>query len=375
MSADRKVTADFLKMMYDPAAMPLSVVRPRNRPMPAVRLLGMVLLMGSLAGLLSACGSSSRGSGGGAGVAQRGSYKIGAPYKIDGITYTPTEEFNRTETGVASWYGPGFHGKSTANGERYDQSERTAAHRTLQMPAIVRVTNLDNGMSTVVRINDRGPFARSRIIDLSRTAAQELDIVRNGTARVRIDQLPAESMAVRDVAISGGGPAEQNAAVAQIAAGQRTAPAPTMAAAPPPGAVVIPPQPQPVVVPPQPAPRQIWPTTPQPPSVETPVARGGRAGGVTVASLASGAVPAVATTALAGGNFYVQTGAFSTMENAERQRGAVRSYGSSEVSQASAGGRDVWRVRLGPYTTADAAGIVADRLKRSGYGDARVVSE
>lgn len=343
--------------------------------MPVVRVLGTLLLMGSLAGLLGACGSSSRG-GGGAGVAQRGSYKIGAPYKIDGVTYTPQEEFNRTETGVASWYGPGFHGKSTANGERYDQSERTAAHRTLQMPAIVRVTNLDNGMSTVVRINDRGPFARSRIIDLSRTAAQELDIVRNGTARVRIDQLPAESMAVRDVAISGGGPAEQNAAVAQVASGQRTAPAPTMAAAPPPAPVVAPPPPpQPVVVPAQPAPQPVWPTTPQPPSVETPVASGGGRG-VTVASLASGAIPAAATTsALAGSSFYVQTGAFSTMENAERQRGAVRSYGASEVSQASAGGRDVWRVRLGPYTTADAAGIVADRLKRSGYGDARVVSE
>ena len=96
---------------------------------------------------------------------------------------------------------------------------------------------------------------------------------------------------------------------------------------------------------------------------------------MTVASLASATVPAVPPSALAGGSFYVQTGAFSTMENAERQRGAVRSYGASEVSQASAGGRDVWRVRLGPYTTADAAGIVADRLKRSGYGDARVVSE
>lgn len=344
--------------------------------MSAVRILGTLLLMGSLAGFLSACGSSSRGGGGGASTAQRGSYKIGSPYKIDGVTYTPQEEFNRTETGIASWYGPGFHGKSTANGESYDQSERTAAHRTLQMPAIVRVTNLDNGMTTVVRINDRGPFARSRIIDLSRTAAQELDIVRNGTARVRIDQLPAESRAVRDVAISGGGPAEQNAAVAQVGSGQRTAPAATMAAAPPPAApvpaqVIVAPQPQPVVVPAQPPP-QPWQTTPQPPSVETPVAYGGRGGGVTVASLANGGGT---TSALAASGFYVQTGAFSTMENAERQRGAVRSYGVSEVSQASAGGRDVWRVRLGPYTTADAAGIVADRLKRSGYGDARVVSE
>lgn len=359
--------------------MPLAVVSPRTGSMPAVRaavrVWGTLLLVGCLAGLLAACGSSSRG-GGGSGVAQRGTYKVGAPYKIDGVTYTPTEEFNRTETGVASWYGPGFHGKSTANGERYDQSERTAAHRTLQMPAIVRVTNLDNGMSTVVRINDRGPFARSRIIDLSRTAAQELDVVRHGTARVRIDQLPAESMAVRDAAVAGGGPAEQNAAVAQVASGQRTAPAPTMAAAP--VQTTPPPQVQPVVIPPQPAPQPqpVWPTTPQPPSVETPVAYGSGGRGVTVASLASGAAPvATPTSALAGSGFYVQTGAFSTMENAERQRGAVRSYGASEVSQGSAGGRDVWRVRLGPYTTADAAGIVADRLKRSGYGDARVLSE
>jgi rare lipoprotein A len=365
-------------MMYDQAAMSLPVVSPRIDPMPVVRVLGTLLLMGCLAGALSACGSS---RGGGAGVAQRGTYKVGAPYKIDGVTYTPQEEFNHVETGVASWYGPGFHGKSTANGERYDQSERTAAHRTLQMPAIVRVTNLDNGMSTVVRINDRGPFARSRIIDLSRTAAQELDVVRNGTARVRIDQLPAESMAVRDVAIAGGGPAEQNAAVAQVASGQRTAPAPTMAAAPPPPPAQAPPQPQPVFVPAQPNPQPVWPTTPQPPSVETPVASGSGGRGVTVASLAAGTAPAPVqaaaptTSALAGGSFYVQTGAFSTMENAERQRGAVRSYGVSEVSQASAGGRDIWRVRVGPYTTADAASIVADRLKRSGYGDARVVAE
>src|SRR5258707_8916929 len=88
------------------------------------------------------------------------------------------------------------------------------------MPSIVRVTNLDNGLSTVVRVNDRGPFARSRVIDLSRAAAQELDIVRNGTAHVRIDQLQAESLAVKDVAIGGGGPAEQQAAVAQVSSGR-----------------------------------------------------------------------------------------------------------------------------------------------------------
>jgi rare lipoprotein A len=346
--------------MYDDATMPLAVVSPCPTPLMLVRSGVAVLLLACL----GACGSS-----GGKGVAQRGSYKIGAPYKIDGVTYTPQEEFNHVETGVASWYGPGFHGKSTANGEPYDQSARTAAHRTLQMPSIVRVTNLDNGMSTVVRINDRGPFARSRVIDLSRTAAQELDIVRHGTAHVRIDQLQAESLAVKDVAISGGGPAEQQAAAAQASSGRYApaqAPVQTAAYVPPPALA-------PVYT--QPAPAQpVWPTNQRSPAAEpapayAPAAYAPAANaGPTVASLANG------TTLQPASGFYVQTGAFTTPENAERQRGAVSSYGASEIAQASAGGRDVYRVRLGPYTTSDAAGIVADRLKRSGYGDARVVA-
>jgi rare lipoprotein A len=306
---------------------------------------------------LAACGSTSGGKGS---VAQRGTYKIGQPYKIDGVTYTPKEDFNHVETGVASWYGPGFHGKSTANGERYDQTDRTAAHRTLQMPSVVRVTNLSNGLSTVVRINDRGPFASNRVIDLSRTAAQELDVIRNGTARVRIEQLQAESLAVKDVAINGGGPAEQHVVLAQLASGKRAPQQPQQAVA----------TAQPAAAPPVAPVQAEWPATPRSPAVaqdQTPVPFG--KAGPTIATLAS------ASPAASNGGFYVQTGSFSTAENAERQRGQVRSYGSSEISQASASGRDVYRVRLGPYTTADAAGIVADRLKRSGYGDARVVGD
>jgi rare lipoprotein A len=347
--------------MYDRAKMPLTIVTPLYAATPLARVSTLVLLALSLA----ACGSS---GGKGSVVAQRGTYKIGAPYKIDGVTYTPQEEFNHVETGVASWYGPGFHGKSTANGERYDQSERTGAHRTLQMPAIVRVTNLENGRSTVVRINDRGPFARSRVIDLSRTAAEELDVVRNGTARVRIDQLSAESQAVKDVAISGGGPTEQMAAVAQVTSGRPTQSAPPPAVmqatyAPPPS----PPPPAPQYTPAPVATPVVWQPPPRSAPSEVlppPVA----ASGPTVTSLIGGSTlhPAL--------GFYVQTGSFSTPENAERQRDAVRSYGVSEVSPGTAGGREVYRVRLGPYTTPDAAGIVADRLKRSGYGDARVVS-
>lgn len=342
-------------MMYDATTMRLPLVSSSLDFMAFVRACGAILMIACV----GACGSTS-GSKGGAGTAQRGAYKIGAPYKIDGVWYTPKEDFNHVETGVASWYGPGFHGKSTANGERYNQSDRTAAHRTLQMPSIVRVTNLSNGLSTVVRINDRGPFASNRVIDLSRTAAQELDVIRNGTARVRIEQLQAESLAVKDVAVNGGGPAEQNDALAQLASGRRA-----------------PQQPQQVMATAQPdratPSTQVqagWPANSRSSAAEQEQATTAPGkSGPTITSLAS-TLPTPS-----GGGFYVQTGSFSTAENAERQRGAVRSYGSSEISQASASGRDVYRVRLGPYTTSDAAGIVADRLKRSGYGDARVVGD
>ena len=363
-------------MMYNVNIMPLALVKLRFPLSGTLRLCGTAALLASLA----ACGSSSKGGGGtpGSSVAQRGTYKVGQPYKIDGVTYTPKENFTLTETGMASWYGPGFHGKSTANGERYDQTDRTAAHRTLQMPAIVRVTNLENGRSTVVRVNDRGPFARSRVIDLSRTAAEEIDMVGKGTARVRIDQLQAESLAVKDVALSGGGPAEQQQAVAQLASGSRAAPTPAPTPAPAPSPVAAPPLPvmqASYVPPPVPAAAAQTVYAPSPRTAAPFGAPRSASGDVppTVASLSTATATATPSSQLSG--FFVQVGAFATQENAEKQRGAVRSYGNPEISQGSANGRDVYRVRLGPYTTQDAAGIVADRLKRSGYGDARVVAE
>lgn len=90
------------------------------------------------------------------------------------------------ETGTASWYGPGFHGKLTANGEKYDMNGLTAAHRTLPFGTKVKVINQDNGKSVIVRINDRGPYAKGRIIDLSKGAAKKVDMIETGTAKVRL---------------------------------------------------------------------------------------------------------------------------------------------------------------------------------------------
>ena len=116
--------------------------------------------------------------------------KIGNPYVINGTTYYPIDSAeNFTEEGVASWYGPGFNGKKTANGEIYDQTAMTAAHRTLPIPTLVKVENLENGKQIVVRVNDRGPFSKGRVIDLSEAGAARIGMLKKGTARVKLTVL------------------------------------------------------------------------------------------------------------------------------------------------------------------------------------------
>ncbi len=115
-----------------------------------------------------------------------GRSQVGKPYKIAGKWYTPKIDPNYDRTGVASWYGPNFHGRQTANGEIFDQYAISAAHPTLPLPSYVRVTNLENNRSIIVRVNDRGPFASGRIIDLSKRVADILGVINKGTARVRV---------------------------------------------------------------------------------------------------------------------------------------------------------------------------------------------
>lgn len=136
---------------------------------------------------------------------QGGVRKIGKPYQIAGVWYYPKEDPNYDETGKASWYGPNFHGKKTANGEIYNMNALTAAHRTLPMPTYVKVTNLENGRTLVLRVNDRGPFAKGRIIDISRRGAQLLGFERQGTTRVRVQASDANGR------VRGGGKAAPSA--------------------------------------------------------------------------------------------------------------------------------------------------------------------
>lgn len=121
---------------------------------------------------------------------------VGVPYRIGAMTYEPTLDWHYEAAGTASWYGPGFQGRRTANGDIFNQRTLTAAHPTLQLPSIVRVTNLDNGRSVTVLVNDRGPFVDDRLIDVSRHAAQMLGFLDHGTARVRIKLMEAASRAL-----------------------------------------------------------------------------------------------------------------------------------------------------------------------------------
>ena len=116
-----------------------------------------------------------------------GTYRVGKPYTVAGRVYVPEEDVNYHEEGLASWYGDDFHGRLTANGEIFDMDSLTAAHPTLPMPCYARVTNLSNGKSLIVRVNDRGPYHGNRLIDVSNKAAELLDFKGNGVARVRVE--------------------------------------------------------------------------------------------------------------------------------------------------------------------------------------------
>lgn len=131
--------------------------------------------------------SANKASGG---CSAEGYLKVGNPYSIKDVTYYPKKSSHGyDETGIASWYGSDFHGKASANGECYDMYAMTAAHKTLPMPTTVRVTNLKNGRSVILKVNDRGPYAKGRIIDLSYAAAKKLDLAEAGIGKVRVQAI------------------------------------------------------------------------------------------------------------------------------------------------------------------------------------------
>ncbi|MHA1550129.1 MAG: septal ring lytic transglycosylase RlpA family protein [Alphaproteobacteria bacterium] len=128
-------------------------------------------------------------------------YKIGKSYSVDGMEYTPKEETEYQAEGMASWYGSEFAGQKTANGAIFNPQGYTAAHKTLPLPSVVKITNLDNGRLTYARVNDRGPFTKNRVMDVSEAVATELQMKAQGTARVKVELMPVESAELKRLAM------------------------------------------------------------------------------------------------------------------------------------------------------------------------------
>ena len=286
-------------------------------------------------------------------------YKVGSPYQIESTWYYPAVDYGYDETGIASWYGPKFDGGRTANGEIFDMNALSAAHRTLPLPSVVRVTNLENGRSMVLRVNDRGPFSRGRIIDVSRRAAQLLGFHRNGTARVRV-QIMANESRVLAARLQG------EATLAKIGTPIIVArlPSPTVSSAalpPPPGAAAAP--------------------------VPAGASPAGQGVDVAPADGADGIVPELAASEPGPGlelevvsvvpvrptRVFVQAGAFAQFDNANRVRARLTSLGPVKVTSVLVNGRDLFRVRAGPLASV----IDADRILKwvidTGYPDARII--
>jgi rare lipoprotein A len=347
----------------------------------ASRILCIAAGSAALALALSACGSGPQGRPSARSPDDgRGAYKVGKAYDIDGKTYYPAENWSYDEVGMASWYGPGFHGRQTASGEIYDQHATSAAHPTLPMPSIVRVTNLANGKEVIARVNDRGPFAHNRLIDLSKGAARQIGLDISGTAKVRVQLLTRESEIIKQVALQGGGRDAQMAAIANLDSSAPGYSPPTAVAAAPITDRSVTVQQMPAPQGPtiaeqiaareaaqQAAARQPAPVVTQQVLVPPPAAQ------PAPAAAYPPSYPAFGTTL--GNAIYVQAGAFSQQENAERLRAQLATMGQAHVMQTSVSGREFYRVRIGPMASIDAADQIRARVVAAGHGEARVVTE
>uniref|UniRef100_B0SY80 Endolytic peptidoglycan transglycosylase RlpA n=1 Tax=Caulobacter sp. (strain K31) TaxID=366602 RepID=B0SY80_CAUSK len=253
------------------------------------------------------------------------------PYQIRGIWYYPKAEPDYDEQGIGSWYGEQFHNRRTANGEVFDMDLPSAAHKTLPLPSIVEITNLDNGRKLKVRVNDRGPFVDGRIIDLSKAAAEQLGYGRAGVAHVR----------VRYIGPAGKTPFDQPRMIASAPPREPRYSAPTGSNLPPARPAYADPPPQAAI--------QAPPASPAPePVVE-------------------------ALTAVAESAYRIQAGSFANRDNAERALAQLSEAGETSIESIERGQGVLYRVVVQAGRDEAEAFGVRDRVAALGFSDATVL--
>ena len=274
------------------------------------------------------------------GVVAAPHYKVGNPYQIGGVWYYPERNLTYDETGIASWYGDEFAGKLTANGEIFDPSLISAAHKTLPMPSIVRVTNLDIGKSIVVRINDRGPYVSGRIIDMSREGARLLGFKDKGIARVRVQVLTELSLQHEKFAKAGQFPLLGDAKADSPPTTAVKKPSVSLSARTTRAAAVKP--------------------------------KAGESAVNLLASVRSGEVldtnPQIT-------DLWVQIGAFHSEANAVNVLRKVQDIAPGEISQVQNNGQNFFRSRIGPLSDIDEADRILDVIFQRGFKGAKIVVE
>lgn len=330
-----------------------------------------------------------------------GSYKVGKPYQVAGQWYYPKADYAYNKRGVASWYGPNFDGRPTANGERFDMRKVSAAHKTLPLPSVVRVTNLENGRSLILRVNDRGPFVAGRIIDLSKRAAELLGFADKGTAMVEVQIMVEES---RQAAIAlgadklpefGAPPPEASPSVdvtvEQLSPVEGVAVAPRREAASPTQVAAVAPRddhsPPPYggmsnvgagVAPPPAKPGPVLQAAPEPQAIRQPSGQAGTAPALPIERepiRAPAREESVIVFPVSGQpEIFVQAGAFARYDNANRLRARLTSLGHPvRVTQVYITQQPMFRVRVGPLRNVQDADRTLDRIVVAGYPDARIV--
>jgi rare lipoprotein A len=343
-----------------------------------------LLLAGLL--MLAACGkggpSPYGGTKGPVGV------KLGKPYTVMGQYYEPRYDPNYREEGIASWYGPGFHGRMTASGEEFSTYEMTCAHRTLPMPSLVKVENLKNGKTAILRVNDRGPFAKNRIIDLSSAAADHLGVKATGTAPVRVSYLKEETeQYIADLGLplpewmKGGSATGTQYAYRENPYTQQRIRFEESSEAAPVMPVSITSQDIPA---PTSFPSPAFSKAPTPTLDVTYSNQLALKGKDTVADSLSPPVtaPPVIRTAYtpvnaaasgSQGGYSVQTASFSTRQNAESHVQKLASIGRAFVREVMVNGQQFFRVTLGPVATSDQAQQMLEQARALGFTDARIL--
>lgn len=263
---------------------------------------------------------------------------IGEYYPLDGVRYYGDGEYSHVEVGEASWYGADFHGNRTANGEIYDRHAMTAAHPSLDLPSIARVTNLSNDRAVIVRINDRGPYVGDRVIDVSEEAARRLGFAANGVADVRVEVLPEETNLASRI-----GNGDNDILVADAAPNQ--------------GAV----------------------RSARSRGADAMV-RGGGPGWVQAAALSD---DAEAIDAVRSGMadqalqrppaYFVEGGAFLVRENAERALSLLTDPDAARITSRLVDGTWVYRLQIGPHGSENHADASLSALRQDGHNDAVIV--